>query len=164
MKSPFLILSAGALALALVVGTGRSVVARTELPSDAKLGKEMNIRALQRSARALLETPVRDPFSSENPAPAPLSESVPDQSAAQVRPSAPTFPDFRILGKQLDDEGWAVYIGEPGKSGQVWVVRQGESFHERYVVSRLAPPVLVIKHLRARQSRTFDIGKDEDIE
>jgi len=168
MNSPIFVLGAGALVLVFMVGNGRPVVAGTESPASMGAASAVAIRSLQRSVRStstLAATPlVRDPFASENPAPAVSTDIQPGSTPVQALPAAPAFPDFRVLGKQQDDEGWAVFIGEPGKLGQVWVVRQGESFNDRFVVSKLAPPVLVIKSTRGRQSRTFDIGKDEDTE
>jgi hypothetical protein len=166
MNSPVFVLGIGALALVLMVGSGRPVVAGTEAPVSLEPGSAVAIRSLQRSARSISTpaAPVRDPFASESRVPVAASEISPNLPPVQAQPAAPAFPDFRILGKQQDDEGWAVFIGEAGKLGQVWVVRQGESFDERFLVSKLAPPVLVIKSTRGRQSRTFDIGKDEDNE
>ena len=167
MNSPIFVLGAGALALVFMVGSGRPVVAGTEAPASMDSGSAVAIRTLQRPARIASMpggAPVRDPFASENPPPVVAADLRPSLPPVPAQVSAPAFPDFRVLGKQQDDEGWAVFIGEPGKLGQVWVVRQGESFNERFLVSKLAPPVLVIKSTRGRQSRTFDIGKDEDTE
>lgn len=167
MNSPIFVLGAGALALVFMVGSGRPVVAGTEAPASMDGGSAVQIRVLQRSVRSASTpagAPVRDPFASEPPPPAMATDFQPSSPPVPAQASAPAFPDFRVIGKQHDDEGWAVFIGEPGKLGQVWVVRQGESFNDRFLVSKLAPPVLVIKSTRGRQSRTFDIGKDEDTE
>ena len=89
-----------------------------------------------------------------------------DQPTAFSAPTqvnrAPALPAFQILGKQEDDEGWAVFISAPDKPGQVWVVREGEAFNENFRISKLAPPLLVIKSTRSSQSQTFNIGKDEE--
>lgn len=167
MNSPLFVLGTGALALVFMVGSGRPVVAGTDAPASVDGASAVAIRTLQRAARTASTpggAPVRDPFASENPPPTMASDLQPSLPPAPAQASVPAFPDFRVLGKQQDDEGWAVFIGEPGKLGQVWVVRQGESFNDRFVVSKLAPPLLVIKSTRGRQSRTFDIGKDEDTE
>lgn len=167
MNSPIFVLGAGALVLVFMVGSGRPVVAGTEAPASMDGASAVAIRTLQRPARTVSTpggAPVRDPFASENPPPPVAADIQPSLPPVPAQASAPAFPDFRVLGKQQDDEGWAVFIGEPGKLGQVWVVRQGESFNERFLVSKLAPPVLVIKSTRGRQSQTFDIGKDEDTE
>ena len=81
--------------------------------------------------------------------------------ALPVNP-APAQPALKVLGKQEDDEGWAVFISTSDKPGEVWVVREGETFNERFRISRLAPPTLVVKNLRSQQSQTFNIGKDEE--
>ncbi|RIX49508.1 MAG: hypothetical protein D3M94_00405 [Rhodocyclales bacterium GT-UBC] len=167
MNSPIFLLGVGALALVFMVASGRPVVAGTEAPAGMDGAYMPAIHTLQRSVRTTTtpgEAPIRDPFASENPLPAMALEQQAGSPPVPVQVSVPVFPDFRVLGKQQDDEGWAVFIGESGKQGQVWVVRQGESFNERFKVSKLAPPVLVIKSTRGRQSRTFDIGKDEDTE
>lgn len=167
MNSPIFVLGAGALALVFMVGSGRPVVAGTEAPASMDGGSAVAIRTLQRPARTAsmpAGAPVRDPFASEPTSPPMATDFQPNLPPVPAQASAPAFPDFRVLGKQQDDEGWAVFIGEPGKPGQVWVVRQGESFNDRFLVSKLAPPVLVIKSTLGRQSRTFDIGKDEDNE
>ena len=167
MNSPIFVLGASALALVFMVGSGRPVVAGTEMPASMDVGSTVAIRTLQRPARIGSMpggAPVRDPFASEPTPPVVVSDIQPSPASVPAQASAPPFPDFRVLGKQQDDEGWAVFIGEPGKLGQVWVVRQGEAFNNRFLVSKLAPPVLIIKSTRGRQSRTFDIGKDEDTE
>lgn len=167
MNSPIFVLGAGALVLVFMVGSGRPVVAGTEAPASMEAGSAVAIRTLQRAVRGASTpagAPVRDPFASEPPAPAMATDFQPSSPPVPAQASAPAFPDFRVLGKQQDDEGWSVFIGESGKQGQVWIVRQGESFNDRFMVSKLAPPVLVIKSTRGRQSRTFDIGKDEDTE
>jgi hypothetical protein len=82
-----------------------------------------------------------------------------------LRPAKSTIvslPAFQIIGKQQDEAGWSVFISQPGKNGQVWVVKQGETFDKKYRVSKLAPPVLIISTLNGRQSKTFHIGKDEE--
>jgi len=167
MNSPMFVLGAGVLALVFMVGSGRPVVAGTEATDSMDGASAVAIRTLQRPARTVSTpggAPVRDPFASENPPPVVAADLQPSLPPVPVQASAPAFPDFRVLGKQQDDEGWAVFIGEPGKLGQVWVVRQGETFNDRFLVSKLSPPLLVIKSTRGRQSRTFDIGKDEDTE
>ncbi|MCB4361767.1 hypothetical protein [Quatrionicoccus australiensis] len=164
MNPSTLFLGGTALLLAVLLGGGRSVVAGTEAPATIDAGENLSIRSLQRAGRTPRAEPVgiplRDPFAGETP----LAASSEPPTFAPVHaalPVVPAFPDFRVIGKQQDDTGWAVFIGEPGKQGQVWVVREGESFNDGFKVSKLAPPLLVIKRLRGRQSRTFDIGKDE---
>lgn len=164
MNPSTLFLGGTALLLAILLGGGRSVVAGTEAPATIDAGENLAIRSLQRTGRTARAEPVampqRDPFAGETPAAVSSEPQVFAPAFTQV-PVAPAFPDFRVIGKQQDDTGWAVFIGEPGKQGQVWVVREGESFNDGFKVSKLAPPLLVIKRMRGRQSRTFDIGKDD---
>lgn len=102
----------------------------------------------------------RDPFA--EPPSIPVAQ--PEAPAAPVSPiAAPaSFGSFRVVGKQQDDEGWSVYLAAPGNLGQVWVVREGETFDENYRVSKLAPPLLIVRHTKSGRSKTFDIGKDEE--
>lgn len=102
----------------------------------------------------------RDPFA-EAPS---IPVALPEVPAAPASPAATpaAFGNFRVLGKQQDDEGWSVYLAAPGNLGQVWVVREGETFDENYRVSKLAPPLLVVRHTKSGRSKTFDIGKDEE--
>lgn len=161
MKTSLLLILALALTLVLVIGAERPVDASTGFSSALETPATQPIHSLQRgkvdpgSAGAT----IRDPFF--------LPSNVPaagDPPSAFVVPAAapPQLPSFRILGKQEDDQGWAVFISAPDKPGQVWVVREGETFNENFRVSKLAPPVLIIKSTRNRQSQTFNIGKDED--
>ena len=160
MKTSLLLILALALTLVLVIGAERPVDASTGFPSALETPPTQPIHSLQRgkvdpgSAGAT----IRDPFFSPSNVP-----TAGDPPSAFVVPAAPPqLPSFRILGKQEDDQGWAVFISAPDKPGQVWVVREGETFNENFRVSKLAPPVLIIKSTRSRLSRTFNIGKDED--
>jgi len=102
----------------------------------------------------------RDPFAEPPAIPVALPE-VPAAPVATAAPSA-TFGNFRVVGKQQDDDGWSVYLAAPGNLGQVWVVREGETFDENYRVTKLAPPQLIVRHTKSGKSKTFDIGKDEE--
>jgi len=112
-----------------------------------------------RTTPALLDN-VRDPFM----APPPPAPAMPEAVAAMPASAsaAPAFGNLRVLGKQEGDDGWSVFIAAPGNLGQVWVVREGESFNDNYRVSKLAPPLLIVKNTRNGSSKTFDIGKDEE--
>ena len=118
----------------------------------ADVGKQRHRQRNQADGQALQPGTIR---------PAPAGDPSPGKSATAA-PASPAFPGFRIIGKQQDDNGWSVFIGEPGKQGQVWVVREGESFNEHFHVSKLSPPALIIKDTRSRKSKNFDIGKDEE--
>ncbi len=166
MNLPVLILGVASLVLALMIGDGRPVIAATAAPALEDGSGQLAIRSLQRSPAAGGRAAAvrRDPFAIE-PARAPVSDDVAPPAAvpaaALASVAAPAFPAFRVLGKQQDDDGWAVFISEPGKQGNVWVVREGESFNEHFVVAKLAPPRLVIRRLPGRQSQTYDIGTEE---
>lgn len=151
------------LCLLIFSGAESPVVASSAFPASTDGQGNQAIKPLRRnlSESAEVSSAVRDPFSqptvvmthSENPAVlTPIARS----------PQASSLPAFRILGKQEDEAGWAVFIGTPDASGQVWVVREGETFNDAFRVSKLAPPLLIIKSLRSQQSRTFNIGKDEE--
>lgn len=151
--------------LALLLGMGGSVLAGAELPPISENGEYRQIHVRQRlggqgAMPAATLMPVRDPFFGD----APQALSV-DLASAPSLPMAlpvdPPFPAFRVIGKLQDEQGWAVFISESGKQGPVWVVREGDSFSQGFKVSKLAPPQLIIRRTRGRQSRTLDIGKDE---
>lgn len=118
------------------------------------------LHVLQRGLQSAAEPPRRDPFFGttvgEKPSlVSPLTSNSPPTAS-------PGIPALRILGKQEDDSGWSVFISAPGPRGEVWVVRQGEVFGERFRVSKLQPPVLLISSLNGRQTKSFDIGKEEE--
>lgn len=162
MKTIFLVI---VLAMGLLVfsGADNPVGASSSFPASMDGQGIQPIRALKRSSSDSGEpdTEIRDPFASP-PATVPRSEQPPVAAVSVQSHSAPSLPAFKILGKQEDEEGWSVFISTPDKSGQVWVVREGETFNEAFRISRLAPPILIIKNLRSQQSRTFNIGKDEE--
>lgn len=151
-----------ALSLIMLIGAEKPVVASSEFPSTQDAPGTQTIRALKRaSAENKAGAVIRDPFALPNQAPLPTDQ--PTVFSAPIQTNlTPSLPAFQILGKQEDDEGWAVFISAPDKPGQVWVVREGEAFNENFRVSKLAPPLLVIKSTRSSQSQTFNIGKDEE--
>ncbi len=163
MNKYFLLLLAAALSLSLVIGADKPVAAVVSTAQAVDTSRTVAIRHLQRKSKTteLTNPTVRDPFMSPTQN-ATVANDSPAYSPPVVIQTAPAFAAFKVLGKQEDDEGWAVFIGEPGNQGKVWVVRAGESFDEHYRVSKLAPPVLVIKNNRSGKSKTFDIGKDEE--
>ena len=151
-----------ALTLVIFIGAEKPVVASNELPSAQEASGTQTIRALKRaSTENKAGAVIRDPFALPNQAPMPTDQPTAFRAPIQAN-RAPALPAFQILGKQEDDEGWAVFISTPDKPGQVWVVREGEAFNENFRVSKLAPPLLVIKSTRSSQSQTFNIGKDEE--
>lgn len=163
MKAPWLLLPIIA-ASGIGIGAESPDATGTALSASAENSRVLTINPLLRKGKtnASSGTAVRDPFMTANQ---PAAATI-EQPATPSLPPAPSmtasFSAFKLLGKQQDDEGWSVFIGAPGKSGQVWVVREGETFDENYRVSKLAPPVLIIKDQRSRKSKTFDIGKDEE--
>ena len=151
--------------LALMLGLllERPVVAGTEFPAAVEAPGIQPIHHLKRSRKEGGEpsAAVRDPFFSPTATSAAIDQ--PAVLAAAVPSSAPrAFPAFQILGKQEDDDGWAVFISAPDLPGQLWVVREGETFNDNFQVSKLTPPQLTIKSTRNRQSRTFDIGNNDE--
>ena len=151
-----------ALSLIMLIGAEKPVVASSEFPSTQDAPGTQTIRALKRaSAENKAGAVIRDPFALPNQAPLPTDQPTVFSAPIQTN-RTPSLPAFQILGKQEDDEGWAVFISAPDKPGQVWVVREGEAFNENFRVSKLAPPLLVIKSTRSSQSQTFNIGKDEE--
>lgn len=161
MKNILLVVTL-ALSLVMLIGAKKPVVASNEYPSALEAPGSQTIRALKRaSTENKAGAVIRDPFALPNQAPLPTDQPTVFSAPIQAN-RAPSLPAFQILGKQEDDEGWAVFISAPDKPGQVWVVREGEAFNENFRVSKLAPPVLVIKSTRSSQSQTFNIGKDEE--
>jgi len=161
MKTPILLLIGAALLLTLVFGAEKPVAAGIAADQPAT-SSGLSIQTLTRKSRttpALLDN-VRDPFM----APPPPAPAMPEAVAAMPASAsaAPAFGNLRVLGKQEGDDGWSVFIAAPGNLGQVWVVREGESFNDNYRVSKLAPPLLIVKNTRNGSSKTFDIGKDEE--
>ena len=163
MKTRQVLSAATALALMIAFSAEKSGAVGPTAVGPAEPSRSQTIRNLQRTSKApeLAVASVRDPFFGPEPAPMAAGEISPGKSATAA-PAAPAFPGFRIIGKQQDDDGWSVFIGEPGNQGQVWVVREGESFNEHFHVSKLSPPALIIKDTRSRKSKNFDIGKDEE--
>lgn len=152
-----------ALSLLMFSSAESPVVASSAFPASMDGQGNQAIKLIRRNLSESSEviSGIRDPFSSQ-PVVTPQSEQPPVLTAAVHSARAASLPAFRILGKQEDEAGWAVFIGAPDTSGQVWVVREGETFNDGFRVSKLAPPLLVIKSLRSQQSKTFNIGKDEE--
>ena len=161
MKTSLLLLLALTLTLVFVIGADQPVGASTGLPNTVEAPASTPIRSLQRNKNEPANTglAIRDPFFL--PAPQPITSDAPNAFVVQAA-APPQPPVFQILGKQEDDEGWAVFLSAAEKPGAVWVVREGEDFNENFRVSKLQPPVLIIKNTRSRQSWTFNIGKEED--
>jgi hypothetical protein len=163
MKLRQILFAATALALMMAFSTEKSVATGTTPALPVAASRSLTIHGLQRTGKVpeIAIASIRDPFFGPDPVPATTGEPSPGKSVNSA-PATPAFPGFRIIGKQQDDDGWSVFIGEPGKQGQVWVVREGESFNEHFHVSKLSPPALIIKDTRSRKSKNFDIGKDEE--
>jgi hypothetical protein len=163
MKTRQVLWAATALALMIAFSAEKSGAVGPSAVGPAEASRSQTIRSLQRTSKAPepAMAAVRDPFF--GPEPAPMAAGEPSSGKpATATPAVPAFPGFRIIGKQQDDDGWSVFIGEPGNQGQVWVVREGESFNEHFHVSKLSPPALIIKDTRSRKSKNYDIGKDEE--
>lgn len=160
LRNPFIV----AITLVIAITPDQLVAADTGSSPLADSSSAPVIRSLQRTEKmaAAVNAPKRDPFFGQDRIPVMVNDSAASAPATAATPVAPAFPTFRIVGKQQDDNGWSVFIISPRKPGQVWVVREGESFDETFRVSKLAPPVLIVKSTQSRQSRTFDIGKDEE--
>lgn len=158
----FVIIKLGIACLAMTGIETAAFAGSDELASGTFSGTR-RIHTLNRSGKGadVPVPPARDPFypSSQQPS---ASEQVAGFEVPVVRSLPPSLPAFQILGKQEDDAGWAVFISVPDKPERVWVVRQGEIFSERYRISKLAPPLLIIKSMQTGQSKTFDIGKNEE--
>ncbi len=161
MKTSLPLIFALVLTLVSVAGADQPASTRSGFPDPLEAYAVPSIRSLQRSKNLppAAEAPIRDPFFL--PSSAPVVSETPNTYVAPTAAAA-KLTAFQILGKQQDDEGWAVFISAPDKPGQVWVVRAGEAFNESFRISKLAPPVLMIKNTRNHQSQTFNIGKDED--
>ena len=163
MKVRQVLLAAMVLALTIAFSPEKSGAVGAPAAVPAEAGRGQTIRNLQRTSKApeVAIAMVRDPFFGPERTPMEAGEASTGKSPPAA-PAAPAFPGFRIIGKQQDEDGWSVFIGEPGKQGQVWVVREGESFNEHFQVSKLSPPALIIRDTRSRKSKNFDIGKDEE--
>ncbi len=140
----------------LVASSALNAASEAPLQADNKL----SIRKLQRSRMAVDSTPSRDPFAAR-------SSEMPTQPPPLSTPSAnlrnePPFPELRILGKQEDETGWSVFISQPDKPDQLWVVREGELFDAHLRVIKIAPPRLIVKNTMTRQSRIFNLGKEDE--
>jgi hypothetical protein len=163
MKAGQVAFAALALALMSAFSVEKSVATGTNSALPVEASRTQTIHILQRTSKVpkIAIAFVRDPFFGPERAPVVISEPVEGKSATTA-PVAPPFPGFQIIGKQQDDDGWSVFIGESGKQGQVWVVREGESFNDHFHVSKLSPPALIIRDNRSRKSKKFDIGKEEE--
>ncbi len=122
MKNILLVVTL-ALSLVIFIGAEKPVVASNEFPSAQEAFGTQTIHALKRASKEnKAGAIIRDPFALPNQAPLRPHPHFPRQANR-----APSLPAFQILGKQEDDEGWAVFISAPDKPGQVWVVREGEA-------------------------------------
>jgi hypothetical protein len=161
MRTSLPLILALALTLVSVAGADQPISTRSGFTDPLEGHAVPSIRSLQRSKNlpTAAEAPIRDPFFLPSSAPVVSETSNSDVAPAALAAKATAF---QILGKQQDDEGWAIFISAPDSPGQVWVVRAGEAFNDNFRISKLAPPVLIIKNTRNHQSQTFNIGKDED--
>jgi hypothetical protein len=163
MNARLSILAMGLTALAIISALENQVVAGSDVAPHTDAPAQLAVRSLQRGAPTQAGSSgntIRDPFAGPPPPP-PVSDAAPLPSALPSKPLAPAFPAFRVLGKQKDDDGWAVFITDNNRGGQVWVVREGEKFNETFRIGKLAPPLLIVRDTRTNQSRSFDIGQDE---
>jgi len=161
MKTPILLLIGAAVLLTLIFGAEKPVAAgiAADQPTTSS---GLSIQTMRRKSRTTPALPdnVRDPFMAAPPPAPAMTEAVAAMPASA--PAAPPFGNFRVLGKQQDDEGWSVFIAAPGNLGQVWVVREGESFNDNYRVSKRAPRLLIVKNTGSGNSKTSESGKDEE--
>lgn len=160
---PLLLVLVLALGLAVFAGAEKPVVASNAFPASTEYPGLQNIQVLRRELQKGSEAPaaIRDPFALPLPVP-PRNENPPALSTPVSHLATSSFPAFKVLGKQQDDQGWAVFISVSDRPEQVWVVREGETFNDTFRISKLAPPILIITRIRSPQGRTFDIGKDEE--
>lgn len=97
-----------------------------------------------------------DPFAAASLPGATGEAAAGDPSAVPPAPSlAPSLP-WRVLGKQRDDdEGWSVFLA---RGEETWVVRSGDTLDDNYRVISIAPPALILLHLKQKTRSTLDIG------
>ena len=157
---PLLLVLVLALGLAVFAGAEKPVVASNAFPASTEYPGLQNIQVLRRELQKGSEAPaaIRDPFALPLPVP-PRNENPPALSTPVSPLATSSFPAFKVLGKQQDDQGWAVFISVSDRPEQV---REGETFNDTFRISKLAPPILIITRIRSPQGRTFDIGKDEE--
>ena len=76
-------------------------------------------------------------------------------AAAPIVAVAPALPDtFQLLGKAQIDGAWKAIIAVDGKS---YLAGPGDKLVDRFVVEKLAPPLLVIIDLNQGSAR-FDLS------
>jgi hypothetical protein len=89
------------------------------------------------------------------PAPPPMQPAPPAPPTAP--PTAPPLP-FSYVGKKLEAGAWEVYLAQ-GES--TYIVREGSSVGNAYLVERIQPPTLTLKYQALGQVQTLSIGEAE---
>jgi glucose/arabinose dehydrogenase len=128
-------------------------------PADPAGSGTLRVRPLL--ARLAVPAIAADPF---NPSPAPAAQPeanatpAPPAAAQPARPTPAPLP-YRVIGKQLDDAGWTVFLA----SGEATlIVREGDLLDASHQVASIRPPALVLRHLASGARRTLDIGNAQE--
>lgn len=100
------------------------------------------------------EIKTTDAFASRDWTPPPPP---PPPPPPQPPPQAPPLP-FTYIGKQLEDDGWVVFLA---RQDRTYVVRAGEVIESAYKVDIVMPPVLTLTYLPLTQAQTLTIGNAE---
>jgi hypothetical protein len=76
-------------------------------------------------------------------------------SSAAEAPPVPPPPPFTVIGKQLEQGRWAIFLS---MADEPLVVHQGDVIAEHYRVESISPPTMTLTYLPLHQSQTMQIG------
>lgn len=108
--------------------------------------------ALVRERAPVDESDSDDAFAPLQPPPPPAPASA---APAVAAPPAPPELPFTVIGKQLEQGRWAVFLTA---ADEPLVAHQGDILAEHYRVERIDPPTMTLTYLPLHQTQTLQIG------
>lgn len=67
----------------------------------------------------------------------------------------PVTPNYRVLGKKLEDRAWEVFLGRDDSS---FIVRAGDTLEDTWRVDEIAPPLMSLTHVPTGSRHQLAIG------
>lgn len=90
-------------------------------------------------------------------APIATQNATSSESSDQHHPRMDDKPSWNVIGKHLENpSGWAVFLA---REEQTLMVRVGDVLEDGYRVDSIAPPVMVLRHVKRNTRKTLDIGE-----
>ena len=139
-----------------VTQASTSAVRRLEPTADKQINLEMLQPRDQLFPPSNRKTVANDLFAANSwtPPPKPVA-AVP--ILPPPPPTAPPIP-FTYIGKKLEASKWEVYVA---RGEQSFVLREGSTVDNNYLVHQVSPPNLTLIYLPLGQTQTLSIGESQ---